>query len=117
MEVCTPAVMFIAQSRVSVWKDACRDTPHQYMRAAKTARAVRMKGVPTSTSMTFSAIAIEGRRGADFFKIGMACHQVSHCSCIPISPLRCQREPSARNVMLGPDYTLHLNEYPCRTTS
>ena len=117
MEVCIPTVMSIAQFRNSVCIDACRDMPHQYMRAAKTARAVRMKGVPTSISRTFSAFAIEGRRGADSFKIGTTCHQISHCPWIPISQSWCQREPSARNVMLIPEEYLRLNRYPCRNTS
>ena len=76
-----------------------------------------MKGVPTSISRTFSAFAIEGRRGADFFKIEMTCHQISHYTWIPISQLWCQREPSARNVMLIPEDNLRLNRYACRNTS
>ena len=117
MEVCIPTVMSIAQFRNSVCIDACRDMPHQYMRAAKTARAVSMKGVPTSISRTFSAFAIKGRRGADSSKIELLCHQISNCPWIPISQSWCQREPSARNVMLIPEDSLRLIRYPCSNTS
>ena len=80
------AMIKSARFRVSVcccsrvFMDACKEMSHQYIRAAKTARAVRTKGVRTSISRTVSAFAIKENRSCRSFK-----NQNGILSCHPLA--------------------------------